>query len=128
MKNNNILPCLFLLFLFQGLVHADERVVIPEDGLNPDRLKETSGLFLLSGSWKYHPGDRAEWADPGFSDGSWETLDPLQTSLQPEVHAKIGWPGIGWFRLHLTIDPALWDRPLALTYGQTGAGEIYLDG
>ena len=109
-------------------VRADEGVVIPEDGLNPDHLEHPSGLLLLLGSWKYHPGDRAEWSDPAFDDRSWNTLDTLPTQLKPQTLSEAGWTGIGWFRLHLSVDPTLWDRPLAMVYSQVGAGEIYLDG
>ena len=124
----NILICLCLLVLFQGMVRADEAVVIPEEGLNPDRLEDSFGLLYLTRSWRYHPGDQAEWADPVFDDRSWDTLDSLQTLLKPDVLSYIHWTGNGWFRLHLTVDPSLWDQPLALAYSQMGAAEIYLDG
>ena len=126
MKKMNILICLCLLVLFQGMVRADEAVVIPEEGLNPDRLEDSFGLLYLTRSWRYHPGDQAEWADPVFDDRSWDTLDSLQTLLKPDVLSYIHWTGNGWFRLHLTVDPSLWDQPLALAYSQMGAAEIFL--
>ena len=128
MKRNAILCCVFLLFPSLGLVRADEGVVIPEGALNPESLEAPNYILRLFASWKYHPGDRPEWADPEFDDDSWDTLDSLQTWLQPEMQAPVGWKGSGWFRLHLRVDSSLRDRLLALVYAQTGAAEIYLDG
>lgn len=70
MKKMHILICICLLIPLQGLVRADERIVIPEDGLDPDRLEDPFGRLHLSVGWRYHPGDRAEWADPAFDDRS----------------------------------------------------------
>ena len=39
-----------------------------------------------------------------------------------------GWEGIGWFRLHITIDSTLFNKPLGLGIRQAGVSEIYLDG
>ena len=128
MKKMPVLICICLLIPLQGRIRADERVVIPEGGLDPDRLKDPFGRLHLSGGWRYHPGDRAEWADPAFDDRSWILLDSSQMPLDPGVLSAIDWTGIGWFRLHLTVDPSLWDHPLSLLYHQMGAGEIYLDG
>ena len=92
MKKMNMLVCLCLLVLFTGSVGADEAVVIPEDGLNPDRLDHPLGLPLPFDSWRYHRGDRAEWADPAFDDSSWNTMDSL---LAPDVLSRIDWTGTG---------------------------------
>ena len=81
----------------------------------------------LQGSWKYHPGDNPEWANPAFDDTEWESTNTLMFGSElPES----GWEGIGWFRLRLSIpDEQLWNMPLALRVTfQGGASEIYLDG
>ena len=81
----------------------------------------------LQGSWKYHPGDNPEWANPTFDDTTWEFTDTL---LLQDRLSESGWEGIGWFRLQLSVpDAQLQNMPLALqvTY-QVGASEIYLDG
>ena len=81
----------------------------------------------LQGSWKYHPGDNPEWANPAFDDTEWESTNTLM--FRPEL-PESGWEGIGWFRLRLSIpDEQLWNMPLALRVTfQGGASEIYLDG
>lgn len=81
----------------------------------------------LQGSWKYHPGDNPEWANPAFDDTEWESTNTLMFGSElPES----GWEGLGWFRLRLSIpDEQLWNMPLALRVTfQGGASEIYLDG
>jgi signal transduction histidine kinase len=75
--------------------------------------------------WRYHPGDDPAWADPDYDDRDWEVTS---TALAAGELPESGWSGIGWFRLHVTLDPALWERPLTLLVGQTGASEIYLNG
>ncbi|MYB65276.1 hypothetical protein F4X73_11355, partial [Candidatus Poribacteria bacterium] len=77
--------------------------------------------------WKYHPGDNPEWADPGYDDTDWESVNTL---LYQNALPESGWEGIGWFRLHFTVwDEQIKNMPLALYVAyQAGASEIYLDG
>ncbi len=39
-----------------------------------------------------------------------------------------GWPGVGWFRRHLLVEPALQGRTVALRFAAPGAADVYLDG
>ena len=80
----------------------------------------------LDGLWKYHAGDRIEWAAPSYDDASWEHA---ATRLEPDALPPGGWPHLGWFRLHIETDSTVVDVPLALSLTrQFGASEIYLDG
>jgi serine phosphatase RsbU (regulator of sigma subunit) len=81
-------------------------------------------FFLITG-WRYHPGDDSTWAAPALDDSGWEIAN---TAMGGGFHLKSGWDGLGWFRLHLSVDSALWNQPLALGSYQGGASEIYLDG
>ena len=85
----------------------------------------SKGTIYLYGNWKYHAGDNAAWARPDFDDRSWETVD---TGLYRNHLPKDGWKGIGWFRLHVAVDSALWHTPLALEMLNQGASEIHLNG
>lgn len=79
----------------------------------------------LRGAWRYHPGDDPAWADPSFDDSAWETLEsPRQLG---GANTKSGWPGIGWFRLRLAVDPELAGVPIAIQLFHNGASEIYVD-
>ncbi|GEM_PF-6046263 len=94
--------------------------------LSADDLKRSNREITLLKNWKYHAGDNAEWADPKLDDSSWETV--ADTRLFPGQFPASGWEKIGWFRLHLSVDPALWNVPLALKMYHPGASEVYLNG
>jgi len=93
--------------------------------LSLQRLRNKAGNIELLENWKYHSGDNPQWADPDFDDSDWEVVD---TRLRPNNLPESGWNGIGWFRLHLTVDSSLWNVPLAIYNEQNGASEIFLNG
>ncbi len=90
--------------------------------LRPEELKQHR---MLSQDWRYHPGDDLQWADPDFDDSDWEITN---TFLSPHNLPESGWDGIGWFRLHLTVDSSLVNKPLILDMWLRGAAEVYLNG
>lgn len=74
--------------------------------------------------WRFHAGDDARWASPTFDDQNWQrTKTGFSVGNTPP-----GWKGIGWFRLHFTLDQALVGQLLAFRIAHMGASEIYLDG
>ncbi len=77
-------------------------------------------------NWKYHTGDSASWANPGYNDTSWKTADSRLSGLRG-MPAE-GWKGIGWFRLHITVDSSLLYKPVGFRMRQNGASEVYLNG
>lgn len=83
------------------------------------------GPAILVYAWRYHPGDNPRWADPAFDDRGWELVEPL---LPPRGRPRGGWPGTGWFRRHLRIDPALEGKPLAIRVETPGATTVFVDG
>lgn len=92
--------------------------------LNADTLDKHKQIWL-GDNLKYHAGDDSAWANPAYDDRDWEIASSW---LAPGRLPVSGWSGLGWFRLHLTIDSALVNQPLALLVNQRGATEIYLDG
>jgi serine phosphatase RsbU (regulator of sigma subunit) len=90
--------------------------------LRPEELNQHR---MLSQYWRYHPGDNPRWADPDFDDSDWEITN---TFLSPHNLPASGWDGIGWFRLHLTVDSSLVNKPLILDMWLRGAAEVYLNG
>ena len=118
-----------LLFSLFGLsIQLPSLALAQIDGdiaVSAESLKDGEQMLMLSGEWKYHPGDHAEWASPDFDDSAWEATPTL---LKPGAMPSAGWPGSGWFRLHVQVDSTLWNKPLALACKQFGASEIYLDG
>jgi two-component system, NtrC family, sensor kinase len=81
--------------------------------------------LLLDRGWKYMPGDQPEWADPGWDDSNWESIDP---TLDIHDLPALWQHEIVWLRLHFSLDSLLLNEPLALLIQQTGATEIYLNG
>jgi Stage II sporulation protein E (SpoIIE) len=85
----------------------------------------------LNGPWKFHVGDSPVdpashaplWAEPGFDDSNWETVDltPLDGSLDPVygVSGMVpGWTtrghadhwGYGWYRLRVQVTAPAGER------------------
>ena len=112
-------------FIYQAPAQDSEPV--PVTGIRVLTLDDIDDGGALLTTWRYHPGDNPEWADPAFDDTGWESTS---TELSLNEIPSSGWEGIGWFRLHLSVpDERLWHTPLALHVAyHAGASEIYLDG
>jgi len=82
-------------------------------------------ILCLSKAWRYHPGDDPAWADPAFDDSSWALVEP---SLRDLDAVPNGWPGIGWFRRRVMLDPSVEDATIGVWAVQVGASELYIDG
>lgn len=117
-----VLLLLFLFFLPLQLCAQNHETFT----LTAAALNNPSGVELDKLPWRYHAGDDMNWAGPQLDDSSWEELK--STALRSESLPQSGWNGIGWFRLHLLVDPAIVDKPLGLVLGHWGASEIYVDG
>jgi serine phosphatase RsbU (regulator of sigma subunit) len=121
------LPRTFLLLLFlfflplQLCAQSHEIFTLTATAVN-----NPSGVELDNLPWRYHAGDDMTWAEPQLDDSSWEELK--STTLRSESLPRSGWNGIGWFRLHLLVDPLIVNKPLGLVLGHWGASEIYVDG
>jgi serine phosphatase RsbU (regulator of sigma subunit) len=93
--------------------------------ISDDRFRNKAGRIELFENWKFHAGDNPDWALEKFDDRDWENL----STFLPEAQLPgSSWTGIGWFRLHINIDPSLLNLPLGLDLLQAGASEIYLNG
>jgi signal transduction histidine kinase/DNA-binding response OmpR family regulator len=112
-----LLFLILVFFSFFGTSKATDLVLrygqIPAEGI------------LLWRGWKYMPGDQPEWADPGWDDNDWKSIDPTR-----DIHdlPALWQHEIVWLRLNLSADSLLAFEPLALFIEQTGASEIYMNG
>lgn len=117
-------PSLLLLWsLFFASVQVQAQIMA---GTDTHLLNLPAEGVLLDKGWKYRTGDNPEWARPEFDDARWQPIDPtldIQESL-PQIPRS----GIGWFRLHLSLDSTVREQQLALMVQQSGASEIYLNG
>jgi PAS domain S-box-containing protein len=122
------------LWLF-GIIAAPAPLLAQTDGRATLTLEAVrDGLLRLGGEWKFHPGDDAAWADPAYDDSGWsvvqargERYDLQGAGILPPSR---GGPEVGWFRLHLEVDPAARGEQFGISVARNapGAAALYLDG
>jgi serine phosphatase RsbU (regulator of sigma subunit) len=113
---------LALLFAFLGSAAA---VRGQEPAPAPIRAPALTDGVELVYAWRYHPGDDPRWAEPAADDAGWEPVVPL---LPAAGLPRGGWPGTGWFRRHLRVEPAVWGTPLTMRVETSGPIAVFLDG
>jgi hypothetical protein len=96
---------------------------------NPAHIAATSladpdGVELTF-AWRFAPDDGASRQSPELDDSRWRRVKP---QLMTNDLSSKDWTGVGWFRRHLLIDPALQRRSLALRITSPGIATVYLDG
>jgi hypothetical protein len=64
-----------------------------------DLDRDREPMVLLESNWRFHPGDDARWADPGFDDSHWPVLagEGGWSATHP------GMSGFAWYRTRLLI-------------------------
>ncbi len=100
----------------------------------------------LTGPWKFHTGDDMAWAQPGFDDRSWGTMDlaPPPGSIDPILgtggfvpgwtqRGYPGYAGYAWYRLTVNVHNRAWDsgkEPLAIKMPDDfdDAYQVYVNG
>ena len=103
---------------------------IPRAGA-PFQARIGNSVVVLTGPWRFHPGDDAAWSAPEFDDSSWDTLDltPPEGSYDPitgssgfvpgwTVHGYPKLIGYAWYRLRVEVEDDASDsgqRGLALS-------------
>jgi hypothetical protein len=79
-----------------------------------------SGTVWLTEGWRYHAGDNAGWADPGFDDTGWELHNPQKQTDSCSQGC--------WYRLHIELPPHGQTPLTLLVLAQSGVFEAYIDG
>jgi len=94
--------------------------------LHENDLFTDDHIIYITDQWKYKAGDNPEYAGKNYDDSDWELISTYLTAFDI---AFAEWQGIGWFRLTVTVDSSLVDKPLALLIEKhLGASEFYLNG
>jgi two-component sensor histidine kinase len=111
----------FIIFYFSTLNSYAQKPHV-EASLFREGLLE----LKFKDSWRYHPGDSLEWANPNYDDDKWSHIDPngLKAYQMPDSL----WMGYGWWRISFTANPQIIDAIERLYFYSWGAAEIYLDG
>ncbi len=110
-----IISILFLLFSLSSLSQNSY--------FHLDSIDDSS--IILDSCWIYHPGDDTTWAAFDYPDHNWDTIS---TTLNLQHLDKDHFSGIGWFRLHVTIDSILMNKNYILLIEHNGASEIFHNG
>jgi len=95
----------------------------------------------LTGPWKFHIGDNMAWAQPGFDDSSWGTMDltPPPGSYDPTIGGSgfvPGWTargykgisGYAWYRLRVNIQDGQTALALKMPDDFDDAYQVYVNG
>lgn len=112
--------CLLIFCLLQLQLYAQHNgdiLHLTKDSLN--RLEPV-------GHWRFTPTDLANGADTALNDSQWPIASSQLYVRNDTVRG--GFKGIGWLRLHFTVDSEVARLMLALRIKQNGASEFYLDG
>jgi serine phosphatase RsbU (regulator of sigma subunit) len=83
-------------------------------------LADLSGPLVLRDGWRWHAGDDAEWAAPGFDDRGWREL-----AATDELRERAR---VSWFRRTIDVDPSVAGREVGLYLDLRGAAQVFLDG
>ena len=80
---------------------------------------------LLDKGWKFQSSDNPDYANPGYDDKTWQSIDPTKDVIDlPQIHKA----GICWLRLHILLDNNLQNKKFVLHIFQNIASEIYING
>jgi Stage II sporulation protein E (SpoIIE)/7TM diverse intracellular signalling len=121
MISRNTMCAGVLVMAFAGSLSAQEPKPVK---ILATYLAQDGGIDL-DFAWRFAPGDDAGLQSPQLDDSRWVPVKPQLT--QADLPAG-SWPGVGWFRRHLLIDPLVQGRPIAIRIAATGLATVYLDG
>jgi beta-galactosidase len=91
------------------------------------KVEDAPVLNVVEGEWKFRKGDDANWKEPGFDDGSWQTV---KLPSVWEEHSDYTQDSVyGWFRRELTVPADLHEKDVLITVGKIDdVDETYFNG
>ena len=138
--------CVFLFWLLfaglaaQGTAQAAAAAKPAEDA-TPLQVTLGDSAVDLFGPWHFRPGDDAAWAQPGYDDARWTTVDlhspdgpadpDLGTSGYVPGWTAQGYPkhsGYAWYRLRLNLQGARTAVSLQMPSEVDDAYQIFVNG
>ena len=112
----------WLLVFF--LLHTSLVALAQQGVFRLDSLPPATGILLDKG-WKFHVGDKPDWAKADIDDSQWATINPVEDIMSLK---QLDNTPIFWLRLHLKVDSTLRGKTFALSVKQTGASQFFLNG
>ena len=116
MKIKLFIPLILTVFSIKLSSQASE--VIHIDSI------PASGVLIDKG-WKWHDGDKPEFANQDFDDSGWQSINPALDIFDLQQLRKDG--TVFWLRLHLSVDSIV-NQQLVMMILQSGASELYVNG
>jgi hypothetical protein len=122
---------LFLLLIWFGLDAWSLAQSLPAPALPIEQITVGDSTTPLNGPWKFHIGDSPVdpvshnplWAEPGFDDSMWETVDltPTNGAIDPWnglpgyvpgwiARGHAGYWGYAWYRVQLHLEAGLGEK------------------
>jgi hypothetical protein len=114
---------------------------VPPTALAQQSVVLGDATVSLTGPWKFHTGDNMAWAQPGFDDSMWATMDLTTTSgpyhpifgnsgFVPGWTARgyKGTSGYAWYRLQVNLQDGQTALALKMPDNFDDAYQIYLNG
>jgi len=113
-----------LIFASTLVLACSAALAQPRAATSTDQVTLGQSIVALNGPWKFQPGDspldpatgKPLWAQPGYNDASWETVDltPAAGSFDPVAGysgfvpgwTRRGHPGLwgyAWYRIHVRV-------------------------
>ncbi|MGB6973938.1 MAG: SpoIIE family protein phosphatase [Terracidiphilus sp.] len=119
---------LAVLLLQAAMGHGQTAASASDLSANPPATFSIEGnhpqVASLDGLWRFHPGDDARWAEPGFDDSHWALI------RSDKPWNRQGYPhtfGYAWYRF--TFEQRDGSRSLALLLPKVVSGyQIYVNG
>jgi beta-galactosidase len=107
------------------------KVDVPHDwsieGLARSEVSNAPEFKVVKGEWRFSKGDNMLWKNPGFNDGSWQTVMLPSTW---EKHSNYTNDNVyGWYRRELTIPADLQGKDIVINVGKIDdADETWFNG
>lgn len=115
-----LLSTLGLMLMLIQSVNA-QKTETPQDSLVVQLTESTLSDAFHESWWRFSKNDSISMAAKDYKDQHWQLV---QGNYIDSSVLK----GIGWFRINFFIDSSLVKKPIALSFKQKGASEIFLDG
>ncbi len=115
-----LLLAIFILFVCTAGKSFSQNIA--DNTIHPAKLPGNG--ILLDKGWKFHKGDNTEFANKDYNDKTWQNINPTLDIHDSLTEIR---EGIGWFRIHISIDSND-NNQIALLVQQSGASEIYFNG
>ncbi|HTU51149.1 MAG TPA: PP2C family protein-serine/threonine phosphatase [Acidobacteriaceae bacterium] len=119
-------------------------LLLPTVALKADAQQQVTlgnATVPLTGLWKFRTGDNMAWAQPGFDDSGWGTMDltPPPGSYDPifgssgyvpgwTARGYKGYSGYAWYRLRVNVQSGQTALALKMPNNIDDAYQIYVNG